>query len=165
MLKKMWICLFLCMFLCGCAQQPVFETLGDVEHLIGERPAMGTMTVQLPQEAAAQTLGTGDGTMYDCEGYTLVMHTTSAGDFSKTVQQLSGFTPENLTIMETQMGENKRYEWVWTAATEDGDVLCRAAVLDDGTYHYCMSAMAQADLAGQLTTQWNALFASFCLGQ
>ena len=53
-----------------------------------------------------------------------------------------------------------RWDWVWTAAGEGGDAVGRAAVLDDGVYHYCVSVMAEAGEAGALETQWSALMGS-----
>jgi hypothetical protein len=46
---------------------------------------------------------------------------------------------------------------------ESGQLVCRAAVLDDGNYHYCLTAVAPAANAGELSEQWNALFASLRL--
>ena len=163
-MKKCWVIGVLVLFLTGCGASEVFETLGNVVHEGGELPAAAEVAVQLPEEAAAEVFGSAEGTLYECEGYTLVLQTLASGDFARTVRTLSGFQPEKLTIVESRAGEAKRYDWVWTAAGEDGDVRCRATVLDDGNYHYCLSAVAEAENAGQLTAQWNELFSSFCLG-
>lgn len=163
-MRKCWIIAVLCMLLAGCGSKEVFETLGNVQHENSELPAMAAVSLQLPEEAAAEAFGSGEGTLYECEGYTLVLQTVASGDFARTVQTLSGFQPEKLTILESKVGQAQRYDWVWTAAGEDGDVLCRATVLDDGKYHYCLTAVADAREAGNLTAHWNELFGSFCLG-
>ena len=39
----------------------------------------------------------------------------------------------------------------------------RAAVIDDGSYHYCLTVMAAEEEAPQLRGTWQALFDSFTL--
>lgn len=162
-MKKFCVALVLCLGLSGCAAAETFETLGQVEHDRAEAPAMGKINLTLPQSAAAEVFANRQDRMYDCGSYTLMVQTLSAGDLARTVETICGYSPENLTIMESETGKNSRYEWVWTAAGEGGDVLCRAAVLDDGDYHYCLYAMASAEQAGQLQTEWTQVFASFSL--
>ena len=65
--------------------------------------------------------------------------------------------------METKLGGVKRYEWTWTGMGESGAQVGRAAVLDDGDYHYCVTVMADEAAAGSLDAQWDALFASMGL--
>ena len=40
----------------------------------------------------------------------------------------------------------------------------QAAVIDDGKYHYCVSLLADATLAGELEVQWGKLLNSFSVG-
>ena len=127
--------------------------------------AMASVRLVLPETAAKQTFGDDSDTVYECETYTLVLQTLLAGDLRATVRTLSGFYPDKLTVMESQQGQGKRYDWVWSAAGESGELVCRAAVLDDGNYHYCIYTIAQAEEAGTLAEEWNKLFASFCLGE
>ena len=112
----------------------------------------------------AQTFGGGD-VMYDCDGYILLLQTFSSGDLTATVQNLSGFSPEQLTVIKTASDTTKRYDWVWTAAGEEGEVLGRASILDDGNYHYCLCTIAPADQSTVLSEEWSNLFGSFRLEQ
>ena len=161
-MKKLMIFLLLTIILAGCAATPTFETLGQVQHQQTVTHPAAEVLLSLPEDAAAVTFG-GSDTVYECNGYTLVLQTCSSGDLTATVQALSGFSPEKLTILESAAQTLRRYDWVWTAAGEGGDLLCRAAVLDDGNYHYCVYALAPAQNAGKLTEEWNELFASFRL--
>lgn len=162
-MKKMWVAAMLCLVLTGCGTVQTFETLGQIQHQTDEIPAMGTVSLTLPQSASKEALASGDNTLYHCDGYTLMLQTMTSGDFSRTVQSLSGFRADDLTVMETRTGAYQRYDWVWTAAGEGGDVLCRAAVLDDGSYHYCLCVMAPAQEAGRLQPEWAEVFHSFGL--
>jgi hypothetical protein len=81
----------------------------------------------------------------------------------RTARTLCGFDRERLTVMETRPGGLKRYDWTWTSAGEGGAQVGRAAVLDDGDHHYCMTVMADEAGSGDLDTRWDALFASMAL--
>lgn len=161
-MKKMLLFLLSCVMLAGCSAAPTFETLGLVQHQQNVTPTAAEVLLSLPASAAAETFGGAD-TVYECDGYTLVLQTLASGDMPATVRALSGFSPEKLTIMESTAENVRRYDWVWTAAGEGGDMICRAAVLDDGNYHYCVYTLAPAHNAGKLTEEWNGVFASFRL--
>ncbi len=163
MKKRLSIFVLLCVLLTGCSAAETFETLGLVQHQPEAAPIMATVQLSLPESAAAAAFGDGDNSVYDCDGYTVMLQTRSSGDFRGTVQSLSGFSPEKLTVVETQVGKTRRYDWAWTAAGEEGDVICRASVLDDGNYHYCLTSITSAQNAGRLSEEWNQLFASFTL--
>ena len=163
-MKKMMI-LLLCLALAGCSAVETFETLGPIQHIQNSPPALATVQLSLPDSAVAQTFGSGTDAMYDCDSYVVLLQTFSSGDFASTVHALSGFAPNKLTVMESSFADTKRYDWVWTAAGEEGEVLCRASVLDDGNYHYCLCTVAPADQAGDLSAEWNRLFSSFRLEQ
>lgn len=164
-MKKILLLILVVFVMTGCSAAETFETLGQIQHQQDALPTMASIQLSLPESAAEQTFGGGSDTVYECEGYTLVLQTLVAGDFDRTVRTLSGFSPEKLTVMESMMEQGKRYDWVWTAAGESGDLVCRASVLDDGNYHYCIYTLAPAQSAGTLAEEWNTLFSSFCLGE
>ena len=163
-MRKIVLCFLVLLFLTGCGAEDVFETLGPVSHQPDQLPAMASLQLTLPETASLQTFGSGSDKLYECDGYTLVLQTLDGGDFARTVRTLSGFLPEKLTIMETT-AQGRRYDWSWTAAGESGELICRAAVLDDGNYHYCLTVFAPASSGGALAAQWTALFASFGLDE
>jgi len=90
----------------------------------------------------------------------ILIQSFSSGNLDATLRELTGFGREKLSVIET----NGRYECVWTAAGEDGNVVGRAVILDDGNYHYCMTVMADEEDALQLRSAWKTLFDSFILG-
>jgi hypothetical protein len=155
--------IFLCvLLLSGCGSSETLETLGPVEHVMGTLPPPSTVQLTLPDSSSLQTLGS-DDQVYDCEGYILLRQTLFSGDFTATTQTLSGFRPDRLTVIETEENGVTRYDWVWTAAGEEGEVVGRAAVLDDGYYHYCLCAIASAESSTVLNKEWNDVFNSFSL--
>lgn len=162
---KKWICLLLLpVLLTGCGAVETFETLGDVPHVSPGPGQLRQVVLQLPEDAALETANTEDGiTVYSCDGYDIILQHFSSGNLTATVKTLSGFEPAQLTMVESACGDHDRYDWVWTAISEEGEMVCRGAVLDDGAHHYALCVIAPSQQARQVQSQWNALFASFCL--
>ena len=119
--------------------------------------------ISLPEKAASAVMSSEEtGTVYFCDDFVLTMQTTPGGDLHKTVWETSGYAYDRLPIVKTNQGAAQRYDYVWTAAGEQGDEIGRCAILDDGNYHYILTVMADAQKAGELTqTLWNDVFSSF----
>ena len=160
-MKKI-LCMFVAAALLSGCSAPVFETMGNVAHVVSTQPPQRQIQLQFPADAAIVT-ASGTDMLYLCGDYTISLQTMASGDLAATVRSLSGYALPQVTLLETACGDHTRYDWVWTAVGETGDVICRAAVLDDGKHHYCLCVSADADDAGELTQVWNTLFGSFCL--
>ncbi len=161
-MKKCWIFVLALCLLSGCAA-PTFETLGPIPQRPATQSSQAQVLLELPQGAVADVFGSEEETLYTCDGYSIYMQTLPSGDLKATVQAVSGFDPESLSVMESASGKADRYDFVWTASAEQGDMLGRAAVIDDGAYHYCLWVLSSAQDAGSLGEEWNRLFASFYL--
>lgn len=163
-MKKVCLVLAMVCFLSGCGAVQTWETLGDVVHTDGMQVQSRQVMLTLPSDAAMETAGMEQGiTVYACEDYFMVLQQFPSGDLGGTVKTLSGFAPAQLTMMESTCEDHARYDWVWTATSEEGELVCRGALLDDGKQHYTLCVFAPMDQAKQVQAQWNALFASFCL--
>ena len=159
-MKKLSVLLLVFLFFTGCAAAETFETVADV---YGEQniPEPRQVMISIPENA--QVVSGEQGMLYLCDGYEITVETLSGGDIYETLHQLTGYVSSDLTVMETaQMGQN-RYECVWTAAGEGGDMVGRAAVLDDGCYHYCVTVTGAADDSG-LQETFRTILASFSTG-
>lgn len=159
-MKKVWIVMVLMTLLTGCGAAQTFETVDDV-YSPQEAPEPKQVSLTLPEDAAAQTMESDQGTLYFCDGYEIMVETLSGGDINSTLKNLTGFSRDALTVMETSVSDVTRYECVWTAAGEAGDQVGRAVILDDGSYHYCLSVMAHSNDAGSLQESWQELLMSF----
>lgn len=159
-MKKLWWILILAFLLTGCGSNAVWETVGDVDNT----PVMAQMQqvqLSLPKDAASETMeNTQTGKIYLCNGYTVAVQTLPGGDMDKTLREISGFSKEQLTVMETETQNIKRYECVWAAAGEAEDQVARAVVLDDGSYHYAVTVMAPFSTAGDLADVWQSILTS-----
>lgn len=161
---KLMVMGLLIALLCGCTNQESYETMMDASLQPMQAKKMEIM-VDLPEEAAKQAITTEEsGSVYLCDEYMLTVQTLPGGDLQKTVLQATGFLPEQLPMIETAQAGVKRYICVWTSAGEAGDQVCRCAILDDGSYHYILTAMADEEDAGRLSESvWREIFASFRL--
>ena len=162
-MKKLWWLLLAAVLLCGCSRGQTVETVCD-ELLLSTMAPQKELSVKLPSNAAKSVLAAEDGAqLYFCDDYTLTVQTLQSGDLDRTARDLCGYGARQLTVMETKLGGIKRYDWTWTSAGEGSVQVGRAAVLDDGDYHYCGSVMADEAASGSLDNQWDALFGSLGL--
>ena len=161
-MKKILVWLVLALSLAGCGGAEVFETVGDemVQSVMAE-PREIRLT--LPEEAVLPAMETDNGTIYICQNYDVSIQTLESGDLEGTIRSVSGFDLEDLTIMETSLTEADCYEFVWTSAGEWKEQVCRCMILDDGNYHYILTAMIDSDLIGEYQEIWNGMFESFGL--
>ena len=161
-MRRLMVIVLLAVMLCGCKGQESYETMMDMLQQPEQAEKMVIM-LNLPEEAAEQTMNTEEsGSVYCCDDYVLTVQTCQGGDLQKTILETTGFTPEQLPVIETVQGNTKRYVCVWTAVGETGNQVGRLAVLDDGNYHYILTAMAEESAAGKLSEEvWDSVFSSF----
>ena len=157
------ITLALCLLLlCGCGAEETYETVADeMVQAVSAQPRQ--ILLKLPEETLLPAMETDGRTLYLCSGYDVAVQTLEGGDLDATVRQITGFGCEDLTVMETMAEDCACYEFVWTAATDLGDQVCRGMILDDGSYHYVLTASAPAEKAGEYQEIWNGLFETFGL--
>ncbi len=158
---KKWIVVLMLVLLTGCGTQETAETVAD-ELLVPVMAEPARISVQLPGETALPVMENDNGRVYICNDYEILVQTMAAGDLSGTMQELSGMTREDLTVVETDSGGISRYEFVWAAAGETGDRTGRAVILDDGSYHYCLSVLRDTRTE-KSQVSWDQVFASFHL--
>ena len=139
----------------GCAVAPTFETLGNILHENDGDKAPLHIYVDLPPDAMRYA------DSFFCDGYYLELQTERGDDISQTVATLCGFDRDDLTLVAASSGDLSRYEWAWSAVSEEGELICRAAIITDGEYNYCLTVVAPAERGGELMAEWNRLFSSF----
>ena len=161
-MKKLWLLLICGMLFAGCAPEETMETVAD-DVTVPVMAEPGEIYVVLPDDMVLPAMESDTGKVYFCKDYDVSVQTLESGDLARTVSEISGYQPEDLTIMETAGEEIVRYDFVWSAAGELGQQVCRASILDDGHYHYVLAVMGREDTAGEYGEIWNGIFDSFCL--
>ena len=162
-MKKIAMVLLLPLLLSGCGAKETLETVADDIPLQPVLAQPAGISVRLPDNAVSPVLESDSEQVYFCEDYEISIETRSSGDLGGTITALTGFDPEKLTIMHTATDGVDRYEFVWVSAGERGDRLGRAVVLDDGSYHYCMTVLRDAENPKKSQVVWSDVFSSFSL--
>ena len=159
-MRKFLLILCSVLLFAGCSTQETMETVMDEPaQPVSAQPR--EIYVDLPEEAVMPAMESEDGLLYMCKNFDVVIQTLDGGDLQKTIQEVSGYRPEELTVVQTQDGELTRSEFVWSTAGEAGEQVCRAAILDDGNYHYVLTAMIDEENAWAYQEMWNGMFESF----
>ena len=162
-MKKLCVLLLLALLLSGCGGNDARETISD-NHDIPTMAQKQNLSVQLPNHLSTPVLESQTaGKLYICDEYWVSVQTVAAGDLAQTVYSVTGMQKDKLDILQSRQGDVKRYQWVWSANSEDGIQVGRACVLDDGNYHYIVTAQASEAVVGSLQDQWQEIFASVCL--
>ncbi len=159
-MRKWLVWTFMALLLSGCAAQEAMETVSDELAAPALAPQCQIL-VELPQEAASPAVESDSGRLYLCEGYEISIQTLESGNLDGTVRSVSGYGKDELTVMHTQQGECDRYDFVWACAGEGGDRIGRAAILDDGSYHYVLMVLGDAETAHANEPAWVRLFQTF----
>ena len=148
-MKKVLIILLLSLLFAGCAAQPV-ETVSDI------------YVEQIP--AAAKQIIVDLEKLYLCGGYEVRVQTLYSSDLNSVLEEVTGYSKDRITLIETAAGPYRRYDCSWCSAGAEGELVARTAILDDGSYCYCVTAMAASEDANDLKQQWQHLFSSLKLG-
>lgn len=160
-MKRCWIIVMLALAFTGCGVQETFETISD-SYVIPAMAQARQIQAEIPADAAVLTMESEDGgTIYICENYTVSILTLPSGDLDGTLRTVTGYGRDALTVMQTQSDSYARYDVVWSSAGEGGDQVGRAAIVDDGSYHYVLSAMTGADQTEAVSADWEQLFQGF----
>ena len=157
---KILVLMMIVLTLTGCGPAQVFETVTDEPALpVSAQPR--EIRFDLAQEPVLPAMESDGGLLYLCGDFDVMVQTLDGGDLDDTVSRISGFLPEELTLIQTGSGEVDKYEFVWTSATDGGHQIGRATILDDGNYHYVLSATVNAELIEEYQEIWNGIFESF----
>lgn len=160
-MKKLWLVLAILVLLSGCGGKETLETVADdmAEPVMA---APKEIYVALPEEAEETVLEGVSGNLYLGRDYTIAVETVDGGDLDKTLYAMTGFHPEELTILTTTQGNVTRRDFVWACTGENGEQLGRGVILDDGSYHYCLSVLRPA-AAETSQIIWEDVYQSFSL--
>ena len=162
-MRKIWLIPVCVLLLAGCGKKQTLETVSD-EYVVSTAAVMQNVIVEIPPELAVPALqDTEAGELYLCDDYSLAVQTVEAGDLAETIRDATGMERETLQIQQTRQGDAVRYQWVWSANGENGIQVGRGCILDDGKYHYVLTALADEEAAKRVQPVWQELFASFRL--
>jgi len=161
-MKRMWIVFACAVCLCGCGAEQTMETISDDLAVLAEDPA-SQIAISVADEDAVTFFGEDGSRLYLCDDYTVTVQTLSGGDIDQSMRTVTGFPKDSLTVIKTEKDGVTQYEYAWSTAGENEDQICRGVILDDGTYHYAVTVMADYSQAADLQDTWQAVFESVIL--
>ena len=161
-MKRLIVIAVILLAMCGCAKETSFETVSDELQITQE--VQGQIQMTLPEGVDISTIleDTG-GKLYICDNYTISEYTVQSGDLKETIQTATGFDLDEIHIISTQQDGIQRYDCTWTSAGEGELQTCRAAILDDGSYHYVVSTMGDSSSVSDFADEWQSIFQSFSI--
>ena len=159
-MKKWLVIAVLALGLSGCGSEEVMETVAD-EWVVPVMAQPMQIEVSLPGEAAMPVSETDSGRLYLCQDYEFALQTLSSGDLDATLRSVTGYGKEELTVLETLRSQMPCYEFTWTCAGETGDRIGQGILMDDGNYHYVMTALWDAEKTETMQLSWSEVFSSF----
>lgn len=161
-MKKLIGLLLVMGLLTGCNSQ-VLETLSDAYAQPQMMQPLRTLEVSLPEEAAVMTMSADTyDTIYLCDGYIVTTYIEPGGNLDRTLKTVTGYDSSRLTILETTRDGLACYHCAWSAAGEADMQVGKGVILDDGTFHYAVSVMADASQAARLDATWQHILDSVC---
>lgn len=162
---KKWlirICLILGIMLCGCSGGEDFEVIAD-SLVDSPKPEPAKMVLTLPSDVTLSVMEGSDWECYEGEHYQIILQTCPSGSLDQTLQLVTGYSKEQLNVMEISATNVDKYFCAWSSVSEAGEVVGRCTILDDGMYHYCLSILIDAEVSGEVRDTINAVFATYSL--
>ena len=161
-MKRLIVLMTVLGLLSGCGAAETYELVTDEPvQQVSAQPR--EMHFFLAEETAMPAMETDSGKLYLCGEYDVMSQIFDGGDLERTIRQVCGFAPSDLTVIQTESENVKKTEFVWTSAAEEGHRICRATILDDGNYHYVLSATVPAEKIEEYQEIWNGIFETFKL--
>ncbi len=161
------LALALTVLLCACVSNvPVWETVDDAQvcQQILRRPS--TIIFAVPDGAASEAFSPDDlSRIYTAPdgSYEISATVYETSDPNDAIRQLTGCDDAKLDIIRTTRFSLPEYQFAWSAETDAGDRLYRAAMLCDEHYCYALCFSAPAGSGTSYDSIQQSVFASFGL--
>ena len=153
----------------GCAgEAPVsWETVEDgIPAMATESKLTYKITFNLPEDAVQETLGGMDGPAFYTGkngDYEIIAQRMEADSLETVVKSLTGFRLDQLSPIRQREFDMDRYDFSWATTDEDGERVCRAAVLDDGGIYYAVTFSVEEESAKDCADKMDSVFSTIGL--
>ncbi len=137
----------------GCApkETAVWETVDDGGAVVTSAPRHDVVLAAPADTVLAEVFSSAESQVYtQSQGdYTITVEVLQADSPEIMLETLTGLDREMLTVMTTWQGSMPRYDLTWTCAGETGLLVCRGAVIDDGSHFYAVTATIPEELTAE----------------
>ena len=164
-MKYRWLlALALVPLLSGCSAPVTWETVDDptaTAPAAVEQPYLTTFGV--PDDVAQPVSGVDGGNLYVQEDgdYEIYSEVLTASDKEAAIRMVSGFDAADLDIVETERFGLPEYRFAWVSASDEGNYVSQASVVEDGSYFYTLIFSVREEAGNQYADCAQAVFASF----
>ena len=160
------LALALTVLLCACVSRvPVWETVDD-EFVCQQPRHPSTIVFAVPDGWASDVFSPGGlSRQYTAPdgSYEISATVFETSDPESAIRQLTGLDASRFDLIRTTRFSLLEYQFAWSAETDDGDRLYRAAMLCDEHYCYALCFSAPAGSGTSYDSIQESVFASFGL--
>lgn len=128
-------------------EQPAFYLIADV-------PGDAVLTASADEGRSA---------VFQHRDYTVVEEIFTADSLDAALERVSGRTQDSLQLLHVSDFPHDAYRFAWTAAGDEGETACSAALFTDGEFYYSLMVQCDAALEKQYRTVFSDLLASASL--
>ena len=160
------LALALTVLLCACVSRvPVWETVDD--EFVCQMPRRPSTIVFAVPDGWASDVFSPDGLSRQYTApdgsYEISATVFETSDPESAIRQLTGLDASRFDLIRTTRFSLPEYQFAWSAETDGGDRLYRAAMLCDEHYCYALCFSAPADSGTSYDSIQESVFASFGL--
>ena len=160
------LALALTVLLCACVSRvPVWETVDD--EFVCQMPRRPSTIVFAVPDGWASDVFSPDGLSRQYTApdgsYEISATVFETSDPESAIRQLTGLDASRFDLIRTTRFSLPEYQFAWSAETDDGDRLYRAAMLCDEQYCYALCFSAPAGSGTSYDSIQESVFASFGL--
>lgn len=165
-MKKRWLMgLALLPLLSACSAPVTWETVDDpaVVTVSAAQEEPYLITFGVPEDVVQPVSGEAGGNLYLQENgdYEIYSEVLTASDKEAAIRMVSGFEAEDLDIVETERFGLPEYRFAWVSASDEGNFVSQASVVEDGDYFYTLIFSVREEAGNQYADCAEAVFASF----
>lgn len=158
-MKKALVMVVMGLLLTGCTVQKDLETVRD-DGLVYQNADSFQLHISLPEDASLASMATENASICYCDDYSVVMQKLPGGDVERTITELTGMSPDRLTVIKLESDGKQVYRFSWSAMGEEALENCSCMLLDDGQYHHAVTMMADYRKSSDLHNEWQSIFDS-----
>ena len=119
------------------------------------------LSAELPAGTVlASSADAGRSAVFVHEDFTLAQEVFAADSLESALLRVTGRPADELELLRVCSFPQEEYRFAWTAAGEDGDLTCSAALFSDGAYYYALSVLCGAAHEKEYRTVFSDLLAS-----
>ncbi len=156
------VIILLSVVLSACGNVDTFEVISD--NIQEYQPApQAKVKLTIPEDAALAVMSNSDCRSYESDHYQIIVQTYPSGNLDETLRQITGYNEKQLNVMKVTEDDINKYLCAWSSMSEEGELVGRCTIFDDGVYHYCLTVLVDAQESDEVRQTIDLLFSDYSL--